>query len=227
MKGMTTCVSRNLDALAQELPAHRPVTLVVVSKYATADQMVEAFRWGVRDFGENRIQDVENKLKELPAEMRTEVRWHFLGHLQRNKAKKAVEMGFHLIHSLDSMALAQKLSVLSQEHSLQQPVLVQLNLTQEPQKTGFSEDALHQIYPQLIALPGLTIQGLMTIGPHPVNVNESKQIFCHLHDLRDRLVQAFGHPLPQLSMGMSQDFQHAIECGATIIRIGNRIFGSR
>lgn len=220
-------VKSNLEALYKEFPPEREVRLVVVSKYATIPRMIEAYESGIRDFGESRIQDAEKKLSQLPSEMLNNVRWHFIGHLQRNKIKKTLHNRFWLIQSLDSVELAEQLSRLNMEQGTRQAVLLQVNLTRESQKSGFLEEALLRDYPQLIRLPGLIIRGLMTIGPHTQQAEESRQHFCHLKSLRDQLVEAFDHPLPELSMGMSEDFQHAIACGATIVRIGNRIFEPR
>lgn len=220
-------VKQNLNALMQEVPQDRTVRVVVVTKYATLEQMQDAFEWGIRDFGENKIQDYERKTAQLPPEFVSAVRWHFLGHLQSNKINKTLGNRFDLIHSIDSLELAQKLSNRNEQHRTQQPVLLQVNLTREPQKSGFPEEVLRDTFSHLIQLQGISIQGLMTIGPYTTDAQASKHCFCHLRDLRDQLVHQFGKPLPELSMGMSQDFAHAIECGATIIRIGNRIFGAQ
>lgn len=219
-------VAENLETLYRELPPNRKIQVVVVTKYATIAQMHEAFNWGVRDFGENRIQDLSAKLAQLPEPMVNAVRWHFLGHLQRNKINKAVGLPLNLIHSLDSVALAQALSQAYAPTGKGQPVLAQVNVTQEPQKTGFGEETLKADFERLLELEGLQIKGLMAIGPHTHDGEASKATFNRLRMLRDMLSDTYAHPLPELSMGMSQDFAHAIECGATIIRIGNRIFGS-
>ncbi len=218
-------IQANVESLREELPADGHVRLIAVSKYASVPQMIEAYEAGIRDFGENKIQDVDEKQKQIPPEIFQEIRWHFLGHLQKNKVKKTLFNRFWLIHSIDSLALAQQLSRLNLEAGQIQPVLLQLNLTREPQKTGFLEEDLLRDYPLLLSQKGLLIQGLMTIGPHTDDVPQIKGTFCALKDFRDKLVEAFGHPLPELSMGMSQDFHHGIECGATMVRLGTRIFG--
>lgn len=217
-------IKANLTRLFDDYPAlGKTVQLVAVTKYASIDQMIEAYEWGIRDFGENKIQDFERKQALLPKTVVKSVRWHLLGHLQRNKVNKTVPNRFTMIHSVDSLALASKLSERNEASQIRQSVLLQVNLTREPQKTGFLEEDLLEVYPQLLTLHGITIEGLMTIGPHTQNPEESRSCFCHLHELREQLKDKFELPLPQLSMGMSEDFDHAIECGATIIRIGNRI----
>lgn len=218
-------IQANVEAIYRQLPAERTVRVVGVSKYATLAQMQDAFDAGLREFGENKVQDAARKMAELPSPMVSTCRWHLLGHLQKNKARKAVSLGFALIHSVDSLALAELLSELSIERGTRQSVLLQLNLTREPQKSGFLLETLRQDYPRILALPGIMVAGLMTMGPHGADHAASKSVFCRLRDLRDDLVAACGHPLPELSMGMSDDYAHALECGATIIRIGNRIFG--
>jgi pyridoxal phosphate enzyme (YggS family) len=217
-------IKDNLDTLQQQLPPD--VTLVAVTKYATLEQMIEAYEWGVRDFGENKIQDWERKLVDLPPEVAYGVRWHFLGHLQKNKAKHTVGGKIHLIHSVDSVALAQKLAILNEGAGTRQDVLLQVNISREPQKTGFLEEDLISAFPQIMDLSCLRLQGLMTIAPNTDNAAERHACFSRLHALRDMLSNQFSIPLPHLSMGMSDDFHHAIECGATIIRIGSHIFGA-
>jgi PLP dependent protein len=219
-------VKQNLDDLFRTLPHDRQIRVVVVTKYASLPQMIEAYNCGMRDFGENKIQDYERKMQELPEEIGQSIQWHFIGHLQQNKVTKTFGNRFTLIHSVDSLSLAEKISNGNISGNIRQAVLLQINMTREPQKSGFLGEALLKDFPQLIELPGIDVKGLMAIGPHTDDAAERKRHFTHLHDLRDGLVQRFGFPLPELSMGMSQDFEHAIECGATIIRIGNRIFGS-
>ncbi len=217
-------IRNRIETLRSQLPADGSVRLVAVSKYAGLPQIIDAYRAYIRDFGESRIQDVNRKLEALPPDMAANIRWHFIGHLQSNKARFTLGNRFWLIHSVDSVALADRLSRMNVEAGTRQAVLLQVNLTEEPQKSGFLEQALVQEYPRLLTLPGLEIRGLMTIGPHTHDAAASRACFNRLHALRNRLVHDFGHPLPELSMGMSEDFNHAIECGATIIRIGNLIF---
>lgn len=219
-------IERNLENIRAKLPGNRQVTLVVVSKYATNEQLLEAYRCGVRDFGENRIQDVERKCNELPDEVVHSIRWHFQGHLQRNKVKKTRHKRFHLIHSVDSTRLAQKLAEDNEANNTIQPVLLQLNLTGDPNKYGFSTIAFQEACDSLLALKGIDVQGLMTIGPYPPEPQACIQCFGQLRALRDEMEQRYNRTLPHLSMGMTQDFEHALECGATIIRIGSGVFGS-
>ncbi len=223
-------VTQRIQELQTILDQHRSggqnVRLVAVSKYATLDQICEAYEAGIRDFGENKVQDFEAKLSALPPTVAQNSRWHFLGHVQRNKIKKIRTHQIHLIHSMDSLTLALMLSEANEKYGSRQPVLLQVNLTQEPQKTGFSRESLLEEFPKLMNLSGIEIQGLMTMGPHTMDAAASIHVFTHLANIRDHLEQTYSIRLPELSMGMSQDFVHALKCGATIIRIGNRIFGA-
>ncbi len=223
---MSNRIQENLKKLMAELPEDHPIRVVAVSKYASLDQILNAYDFGIRDFGENKIQDFENKYAQLPSEIAQSIRWHFLGHLQRNKIKKTLKNRFFLIHSIDSLALAESLSAENEKTQTVQPILLQLNLTRESQKTGFLEETLNEDFDKLIRLKGVKIKGFMALGPHTNNPDKSKQVFQHLQNLKNKISSDFNTPLPELSMGMSQDFHHAIECGATIIRIGSRIFGS-
>lgn len=219
-------VSQNLDTLAKQLTHHPDITLVAVSKYATLHQIQEAYDWGIRHFGENKIQDALAKKAALPKELVEQCTWHLLGHLQKNKVVKTIGNTFQLIHSVDSLALAQKISDLNEKQNARQAILLQVNVIQDPNKTGYTQEALLKEYEALLALPGVAIQGLMTIGPHTHDKRKSKDCFTKLNMLRDRLLHDFGHPLPHLSMGMSEDFSCAMECGATILRVGSLIFGN-
>ncbi len=217
-------VTENLNGLQEELGAYPLKNVVVVTKYATPTQIEEAFQYGIRDFGENRIQDLEQKWTCLPQEIVKASRWHFLGHLQRNKVNKALALGFHLVHSFDSLSLAEKMSQSALSHGSCQAVLLQVNLTRDPQKTGYLKEDLLRDFANIMVLKGVRVLGLMTIGPYPAPSQESLMIFQSLRELRDTIEFTFQNPLPELSMGMTKDFHHAIKCGATIIRVGTRIF---
>lgn len=212
--------------LYAHLPTDREVTVVAVTKYATLDQMIEAYQAGIRDFGENKVQVLLDKQQTLPPEIVHSVRWHMVGHLQKNKAAKTVGGHVSLIQSLDSEELAQKLSMLNQAQGTCQQVLVQLNMTREPQKTGFDHETLLETFPRLLALPGICVTGLMAMGPHTHNGLESKACFEKVAMVRNALESEFSCQLPQLSMGMTEDYVYGIESGATIIRIGSLLFGS-
>jgi len=218
-----------LRMAAAALRASRPpeqVTLLAVSKTHPPEMVREAATAGVIDFGENKVQEAEEKIPQVG---RDSVRWHLIGHLQSNKARKAVEL-FDAIHSLDSVALARKLERACEKGDRAQlPVLVQVDLGKEVTKSGVTEDQLLEIVDALKQCHRLRLQGLMTLPPFYDNSEEVRPFFRRLRELRDELrrLGAFGDGRGELSMGMTHDFEVAIEEGATIVRVGTAIFGER
>lgn len=216
-------VQKNIDAIAGD----RPVTIVAVSKYATVEQMIEAYEAGIRHFGENRIQDALRKMEAFPEALKKDIRWHFIGNLQSNKINKTLGK-FACIHTIGSPALAQALSVANVQNNLKQAALIQINSTSDASRHGVLPEQAAALLEQILPLPGIRISGLMTMAPAEASLSGDattlERVFCNLKDLRDRLSAEFGVDLPELSMGMSQDYTHALTCGATIIRIGNVLF---
>lgn len=201
------------------------VRLVAVTKTASPAQMIEAYQLGIRDFGENKPQAALEKMAALPPEIASAVNWHLIGHLQANKVNKVVGK-FDWIHSVDSLPLAKKIASRAQTLGLQQKVLLQVNLVPEAgdSRSGFSELTLRQSIAEIIRLEGLLVCGLMTMAPNTRDEASVHSVFCRLRLLRDDRSVANDFPLPELSMGMSQDFVHALQNGATIIRLGSYIF---
>jgi PLP dependent protein len=195
------------------------VQLIAVSKTILPEIMREAVAEGVTVFGESRIQEAKAKLPELPGKLQ----WHFIGHLQTNKARDAVEL-FHTIQSVDSVRLARELDKCAAQASRTVPVLLECNVSGESTKFGFKPDEVMTALAELNALPRLEIRGLMTMAPFFEDPREARPTFRALRELRDRLQQQHGIPLPALSMGMTNDFEVAIEEGATMVRIGTAIF---
>ena len=173
-------------------------------------------------FGESRVQEARVKIPELPSNSR----WHFVGHLQKNKIRHALPL-FELIHSVDSLALAQDINRIAEEDGLHPRVLLEVNVAGEGSKFGFTPEKLREDLENLLALPRLSILGLMTIPPIAEEAEASRKYFVQLHELRDRLQTEFHVDLAQLSMGMTQDFAIAVEEGATLVRVGTAIFGER
>jgi pyridoxal phosphate enzyme (YggS family) len=205
------------------------VELVAVSKTHPAAAMVEVFELGLRLFGESRVQEFAAKSAELEADIRGAMRVHLIGHLQSNKAAKAVEV-FDGVDSLDSVRLAERLDEAAAKIGRHLPVLIEIKLSAEETKAGLMPDSveLTELVERLPDLTNLEVQGLMTIAPLDVAEAETRVCFRSLRVLRDRLVAA--HPrlnLPVLSMGMSGDFALAIQEGATRIRLGTALFGAR
>jgi pyridoxal phosphate enzyme (YggS family) len=198
------------------------VRLVAVSKTYPPAVIQEAWNAGQHVFGENRVQDALPKIAELPAE----AEWHFIGHLQSNKIRKALP-AFTLIHGVDNLELAQQINRIAGEMSLTANVLLEINVSGEATKFGFSPADLRQNLEGLLCLPNIRINGLMTMAPYSEDPETARPVFSKLRILRDELAAKTGQALRELSMGMSGDFEVGIEEGATIVRIGSSIFGHR
>lgn len=189
------------------------ITLIAVTKYATLETIREAYNLGLRSFGESRIPTALEKMAQLPSD----IDWHFIGHLQSNKVAKAIGR-FAFVHSVDSLDLAKKISSASTQQGCNTAVLLQVNTSGESSKQGFTPDTCREQFLELSQLPGISLQGLMTMAPLTDDANLIRACFSRLRDLRDEL------KLRHLSMGMSQDFPIAIEEGATLLRIGSSLF---
>lgn len=198
------------------------VELIAISKTHPAESVREAFEAGQIVFGESRVQEARAKIPELPSALR----WHFVGHVQKNKIRHALPL-FELFHSVDSRALAEDIDRIADEAGLYPRVLLEVNVSGEGSKFGFSPDKLGEAIEAIAALPRLTIEGLMTIPPLAPEAEASRKFFAQLRVLRDKLQQDFAIGLPHLSMGMTNDFPIAIEEGATMVRVGTAIFGER
>jgi pyridoxal phosphate enzyme (YggS family) len=222
MQERLAAVRRRIEAAAAR--SGRPssaVTLVAVSKTIPPATIREAVSAGVKILGENRVQEAREKIEALPGA----AEWHLIGHLQTNKAKLAVGL-FDCIHSLDSVRLTQELGRHAEEAGRRLRCLVEVNLGEEAQKSGVDAAEVRPLLEAARQLPRLSVQGLMTIPPFLPDPESARPFFRRLRDLRDRL-ESDGWTLPDLSMGMSHDFEVAIEEGATLVRIGTAIFGSR
>jgi|SRR5579883_168127 len=210
-------------ARIREILAERPVKLIAVTKAASLSQIEEAWNCGVTEFGENRVQEALKKRQALAPSLVQNSNWHFIGHLQTNKVKQVVGQ-FALIHSVDSLHLAQELSKTAAQKGIRQNVLLQVKILPDPDKSGFTEAELKSKMADLIALPGINIQGLMTITPISDDPEVGRACFNGLARLKSELEDAHGIKLSDLSMGMTNDWQEALDCGSTMIRIGRAIF---
>jgi pyridoxal phosphate enzyme (YggS family) len=199
------------------------VALVAVSKTHPPESIVEALDAGQRLFGESRVQEARAKVPLLPSR----ARWHFIGHLQRNKLRHALALGCELLHGIDSLDLARDLDRIAGEVGAFPKLLLEVNVAGESSKFGFSPTKLREQMEELLGLQRLQIEGLMTIAPLAANAEASRPHFALLRELRDRVQTECRVPLPQLSMGMSGDYAIAIEEGATLVRVGTAIFGTR
>ena len=202
------------------------ITLVAVSKTHPASVVQAGIACGLADFGENRVQEAEEK---IPVVGRQAAQWHLIGHLQSNKARRAVEL-FDVIHSLDSAALAQRLDRICDEVQRDSlPVLIQVDLGHEATKSGIDEDSVREVLDAMQQCSRLQFLGLMTLPPFFDEAESVRPYFRRLRELRDQLHAegAFGKRPGELSMGMTHDFEIAIEEGATMVRVGTAIFGAR
>lgn len=198
------------------------VSILAVSKTFPADLIREAFEAGQRMFGESRLQEAEGKIGALGEE----IDWHFIGQLQRNKARKVVTR-FSTIHSLDSLRLAEHLDRVAGEEGVRPGVYLELNLAGEATKGGFDREDLRLAFPLILAMRHLRPLGLMVIPPPSDDPGETRRWFAESRAFQDELETENGVTLPALSMGMSEDFEIAIEEGSTVIRVGSAIFGDR
>lgn len=198
------------------------VELMGVSKNHPPEAVAEAVHLGLTLFGENRIQEARAKIPLSPPA----ARWHFIGHLQSNKARDAVAL-FGMVHGVDSLELARELQKQAQKQSSQLAILAEVNVAGESSKFGWNPDTLLSALPAFSALDRLPLRGLMTIAPYSPDPETARPVFRRLRELRDQCEQQLQCSLPVLSMGMSGDLEVAIEEGSTLVRVGTALFGER
>lgn len=200
------------------------VTLIAVSKTKPVDMLREAYDAGARDFGENKVQELLDKIPELPAD----IRWHMIGHLQRNKVKYIVDK-VYLIHSVDSLRLAEEISREATKRNIGVNILIEVNVAEEESKFGTTVQQALELVEQISVLPSVHIQGLMTIAPYTENPEENRLYFKKLKqlsvDIKQKNIDNVSMNI--LSMGMTGDYEVAVEEGATYVRVGTGIFGER
>lgn len=223
-------LERNLESIRQRINAacersgrdRDSISLLAVSKTHPPETVQAAARLGLTLFGENRVQEAKAKIPLCPGHLR----WHMIGHLQSNKCRDAVQL-FEMIQSVDSLPLAQEINKWGDKSAKTMPVMLEINLAGESTKFGFKPDQVLSDLAAINALPRLELRGLMTIGPWTPTPEKLRPVFAALRDLKSRCEEKLGAPLPHLSMGMSGDFEVAIEEGATILRLGTALFGPR
>jgi PLP dependent protein len=198
------------------------IELVAITKTHPAERVREAVEAGHALFGESRVQEARAKIPELPSTLR----WHFVGHLQKNKIRHALPL-FELFHGIDSLALAEEMNRIAADEGMHPRILLEVNVAGEGSKFGFKPESMRGEMESLLALARLSIEGVMCIPPLAEDAEASRKYFVQLRELRDSLEQEFQLKLPQLSMGMTQDFWVAVEEGATLVRVGTAIFGER
>jgi pyridoxal phosphate enzyme (YggS family) len=218
-----TVIQQRISGACERAGRHPDsVTLLAVTKGQSPEVVNEAAKLGLTFFGENKIQEAKAKIPLCSGKLR----WHFIGHLQTNKCRDAVEL-FEMIQSVDSLYVAQEISKRAEQAGKTMPILLEVNLAGEASKFGYAPDRVEAELKQLNDLPRLEIHGFMTVPPWTSNAENVRPVFRQMRELKERAEQALGAPLPHLSMGMTGDFEVAIEEGATIVRIGTALFGPR
>lgn len=218
-------IKSNIEKAQSNSPDSAPnVRLVAVTKTLGLEPIQEAYDAGLRDFGENRVQEIIEKYPQLPSD----IRWHLIGHLQTNKVKYIVDKVF-MIHSLDSLHLAEEIEKRAAAVGRVMPCLVQVNIADEDTKFGLKAEEVEDFLKAMPRFPHIRVEGLMTIGPHVSDENRIRQVFCQLRGMSHNLSML---ALPnvrmrELSMGMSGDYMTAVEEGSTMVRVGTSIFGPR
>ena len=219
---MTYSVETNLLRLQKEIVPYTP-RIIAVTKYYDVNAILDAYKAGLRDFGESRVNDAIKKIESLPDDIRGESTFHFIGHLQTNKVDKVVKY-FDYIQSVDSFRLASIISESALKIGKVQRILLQVNISGEVQKFGFEERELKNCINELLALGGLKIDGLMCMAPLGADDEELNKVFSEAKNLLEEFNRVHHAGFSELSMGMSDDYKRAVENGATMIRIGRLLF---
>ncbi|CDE62416.1 putative uncharacterized protein [Fusobacterium sp. CAG:439] len=219
---MEHTVKENLLQIQEEIAPYKP-NIIAVTKYFDETAVINAYNAGLRDFAESRVIEAITKINNLPADVRNNSRFHFIGHLQTNKVKKAVA-NFDYIHSVDSYKLAKAISDEAQNTGKVQNILLQVNNADEVQKFGFSKQEIFDIFISIKSLPNINIAGLMNMAPLGAPEDELNRLFEEVAQIRNKLETDFNCSLKELSMGMSQDYKIAVKHGATMLRIGRKLF---
>lgn len=215
-------VKENLLHIKREIAPYTP-NIIAVTKYFDENKIIEAYEAGIRDFGEARIPEAIEKIERLPEEIRRDSKFHMIGHLQSNKVKKMIGF-FDYIHSVDSLRLAEMISEEAVNKGLVQKVLLQVNNADEEQKFGFSKEELFENFEKISKLKGLKVVGLMNMAPFGLSSSRLSELFSEICDIRVQLRGNFNCDIEELSMGMSGDYKEAVVAGATMLRIGRKLF---
>ncbi len=213
-------LKENYEQIRQKAPT---ACIVAVTKYVGPEKIIEAYNAGIRNFGEGKAQDAEKKRALLPEEVDKDITWHFIGHIQTNKVKK-IAGNYEYIHSVDSVKLAESLSETAKEKNITQKILIQVNIAEEQTKYGFTVKEIKQEFGRVLELDSLSVKGLMTMAPFTPDTKLQREVFKGLRELRNNLQTEYNVEIPELSMGMSGDYEVAYQEGATFIRIGQAIF---
>ncbi len=218
-------VEKNILQACEKAGRNREdVTLIAVSKTKPVSMLQEIYEEGIRDFGENKVQELASKYEEMPKD----IRWHMIGHLQRNKVKQVIDKAC-LIHSVDSYRLAEEINIQAKKKNIVVPILVEVNIAEEESKFGIHREDAIQLVEEIAELENIRIEGLMTIAPYVEDPEENRQYFRNIKQLSVDIIRKNidNVTMNVLSMGMTGDYTVAIEEGATLVRVGTGIFGAR
>ena len=218
----SSLVKSNLSKIKQQI-AHYNVKIIAVTKYFGLKAIEAGYEAGLRDFAESRAVEAIEKIEKLPEEIRKNSTFHFIGHLQTNKADKVVK-NFDVIHSVDSLKIASAISKSACSINKREKILLQVNNAGEVQKSGYSKKLLKEELSDILLLSGVEVIGLMNMAPLGANGDELNRLFRDIKEFRDELESDFKITLPELSMGMSDDYKIAVAEGATMVRIGRKLF---
>lgn len=219
---MQDTVRENLLQIQEDIAPYKP-NIIAVTKYFDEKAMIEAYNAGLRDFAESRAVEAVEKIENLPAEVRNNSKFHFIGHLQTNKVKKVVPI-FDYIHSVDSLKLTKAIADEAKLFGKVQNILLQVNNANEEQKFGFSKKEIFEVFPSIKELSSVSIAGIMNMAPLGASEEELNRLFEDVFNIKKELEQRFDCELRELSMGMSQDYKIAVKHGATMLRIGRKLF---
>ena len=219
---MQETIKKNLLQIQEDIAPYRP-NIIAVTKYFDENAIIEAYNAGLRNFGESRVIEASEKINNLPQEIRKNSTFHFIGHLQTNKVKKAIEI-FDYIHSVDSVKLAEKISEEAGKIGKIQKILIQINNAGEEQKFGLSKDEVFEVFAKIITMKNLEVKGVMNMAPLGAPDDELTKLFREIREIRDNLEKKFDCKLNDISMGMSQDYKIAAREGSTMLRIGRKLF---
>ncbi len=219
---MQNTVRQNLLQIQEEIAPYKP-NIIAVTKYFDESAIIEAYNAGLRNFAESRAVEAVEKINNLPQEIRSNSKFHFIGHLQTNKVKKVLST-FDCIHSVDSLKLAKVISEDAQNIGKVQNILLQVNNANEEQKFGFSKQEIFEVFPLIKELKSINVVGLMNMAPLGAQEYELDKLFGEVFEIKTQLEQKFDCNLKELSMGMSQDYKIAVKHGSTMLRIGRKLF---
>lgn len=217
-------IKKNLLQIQEQIAPYTP-QIVAVTKYFGVDAIIGGYQAGLRNFGESRAVEAIEKINSLPSEIKENSKFHFIGHLQTNKVNKVVR-NFDVIHSVDSLKIAKAISDEAVKIGKVQEVFIQLNNADEEQKFGFSKEELLESFEEILKLEGLNVLGLMNIAPLVVDEKDLENLFEDIKQTQIELVKKCNCTMEEISMGMSNDYQIAVKHGATMLRIGRKLFST-